>query len=163
MPERTRSPRTRSIRAALALSLFAAALIGPSADVARAGDGYWSNTRCWGGHPVYSIYNGQPGAGAHYGSVFSWPRDDGQLIPYQGRAISFHWIAGATHAYYLRQGAECGWFGVLVSGPYRGNPPPPYSGYWYRFTYVPGTCDLRGIITFDNGTIGPYYQPHVYC
>lgn len=141
----------------LAVGGWASTEVFSPPEVAEAGDGYWSPTRCWGSSPVYGSWYGEPGRRAGYASVFASSNGEGWVYSPSAPPRYFQWVSGGIHAWYAANNHECGWAGFPTHAAARG------SNYWIQYFYYPGTCDLRFIVAYDNGHNGPGIVNRYYC
>lgn len=150
-------PMTRRLVAILAIAV--GSLVMSPVTPASSGDYYWSDTACWHHAPVYGAWYGTPGVGAAYASVFAWddwPSHTNSIV-WHGQNLRYQAVNGYMHGYYASLGYECGWAGFPASTYYRA------PTYWLKHFYYPGTCDLRWLVEFDNGSTGPGIAPNYFC
>jgi len=138
-----------------ALAFLTAVVVGllALATPARAGNGTWSSTACYGEAPYNAAWLGTPGLGANYSSQFAAYDEPLQFITWHGLGQSYVQLLGDTHAYYAAAGYECGRFGL----PYeQGVYASPVVTYQWTYFVKPGSCDMRFIIEVLNG--GPTFE-----
>lgn len=140
------------------------AVEAPPGPVQAQGDGYWSDTTCWHGTPVWGIYKGFPGQGANYGSVFVDNSAPSTAVIFWNPAqqwIGFRFI-GVLHALFIRSGGEC-YLGFPIDVARRHNDPNPARAYVGQLVYLPGTCSLRMMVRTDTGAEGVVVTNNVFC
>lgn len=126
-------------RTLVAVSIVLALAVGMVGPAAQAGEGYWTPTKCGQDYPTKGMWFGQRTMGVWFRSVY------GQ-----------YGVLGRFYQAHVALGAECG-FGFPITDPQRGE------GGSAQFFYIPGTCDLRAIVAWDNGTTTSAVAGHYYC